>query len=751
MKEYFDKTFCPHIGSINDLCNFQKDYWRRENEYFFGITPISNWNDSEMINKKLAESCDKFWNNGTNQFKELLENGKCNDIDKMIPGTWELVYDVTGLVCLFASFKYEKEIKGKTEKEELTRRSPIAYLPCPDDLCWYLNDTRYVLRITATANYGLIRRVGRKVMYQKTWIYDLDTKEFTVNLEDFDPYDNLTEMNRDFLAHWVNVKKDELTRDLFIKALTMLPEYDAYAIYNFRFTHVDEMFKLVQVSKRFANPLTKVPVTINVVKMFTANRVRNDARDINGSNNLVLASNEIFALENSRTVIYKNEFNSSFMFTNSERFFDAFKTSTNKSAGKSRLILDGVEVYDGKLWVPIESVTGRIEKKDMYSLQIHPEWKVKKNLSVLSSSNFSSNNAPKRIMMTAKLRAQAVPTAGELDPFTHETPARIVFGDWKGFNFGDGIIISRSFARKLRSHKSRKIQLNLENYKYISEKYSVGDYMSIADLSELMGSTMCNNFRNIKITGLEQRYLSVEADVPFSVGDKITNMHGSKGIVSLILEDKDMPYIDHKVGNLEPGPFDVIVSGMSVYRRKSLGQLFEAWAKATGHDDVDNVIDAVTQYSDDMKQFSKESIVIFGETSSIKPIGINVMIRLDHDSVGKQSHSYLKSNYGRMLKFGEMELLNLAARGLWDIMNEIDIRSISKHQNALVQIRNAQKSGFLKNEAANNLRFFNILRMCGFEFNLRNPKNIESGQEMVSKLKVMTDKKIDIFREDGEE
>ena len=61
--------------------------------------------------------------------------------------------------------------------------------------------------------------------------------------------------------------------------------------------------------------------------------------------------------------------------------------------------------------------------------------------------------------------------------------------------------------------------------------------------------------------------------------------------------------------------------------------------------------------------------------------------------------------------FGEMEFLNLAARGLWNIMNEIDLRSISKHHSALAQIRKMQKTGKIVAEPANNLRFFNILRI----------------------------------------
>lgn len=738
-----------NITCINDLWKYQKEEWKHENEYWFGITPLADWSNTEKVKKHLDDVADRLWNNGTNQFKELLLNGKCNDIDKMVDKSWELVYDTSGIICLYATFQWDRDKNGGGV-ETVTKRAPIAYLPCPDDICWFLGESKYVLRITATANYGLIHNTENVVRYQKAWSYDLKTKKFTINLDDFDPYDNLTEVNREWLSRWVGVEPGELTRELFLESLEKLPKHDPKAVYNFRFTHVDGMFHFVASSKRFANPTMKVAVPINVVRMFTSQRVRSDALDRNGSNNLVIASNELFALENARTIIYKNEFNVGFMFSQSERFFDAFKTSTNKSAGKSRLLLDTVSVKDGKLWSLVQTNAGT-EIHDMYEIAVHPDWKVKKNISVLSSSNFSTNNAAKRIMMTAKLRAQAVPTVGESDPFTHETPARIVFGDWKGFNFGDSIIISRSFARKLRSNKSRKIHLNQEQWNYLKEKYITGDQMSIQDLTYIIGSTMCNNFRNIIIKGLDQQYLSIEADVPFSVGDKITNLHGSKGIVSLILEDEDMPRIDHKVGNMEPGPFDIIVSGLSVYRRKSLGQLFEAWASATGHDDVDNIIDAVALYSEDMKQFAKESVVLFGETSTVKPIGINVILRLDHDAVGKQSHSYVKSNYARMLKFGEMELLNLAARGLWNIMNEIDLRSISKHHNALAQIREMQKTGKITAEPANNLRFFNILRTCGFEFNLRTP--VEMSENLggwADKLRILTDAQIDLF-EKGED
>lgn len=734
-----------HVKSIGDLFELQKAIWRHENEYWFGITPTHDWNIKAEADRALNYAVEHFWNNGTCEFKKLLESGKCNDFDCFVPGSYELCYDNSGIICLYGTFKWKKTKRSGGE-ETIERRSPIAYLPCPDDLCWYLGDSRYVLRINATNNYGAIRRIENFCYYQKMWKYDIendaiipigyDPEEKDENGNAiFDPFKNLTYVNKEMISAFAGVNPDDLTEEKFYKTLKILPEWDSSSVYNFKFDWVDGMFDMVRTSKRFANPTMRVPVAIHVVKMFTSHYKRNERGTTeSANNNLILTNSDLFALENARTVIYKNDFNSNFFFTDTERFFDSFKTSTNKSAGKSRLILDQVFVKDGKLWVKIDDNIYdmfTLHASDVKYIAQNKEASIPKgkSLSVLSSSNFGGNNAPKRIMMTAKLRAQAVNVVGERDPFTHEVPARIVFGDWKGFNFGDSIIISRSFARKLRSKKQKKIRIDNEQFRFLESKYKIGNQMSISDLQYIARSNMFNNYRNIIIDNLENDLLVISADAPFSVGDKLTNLHGSKGIVSLILEDSKMPYIKEDIGNFPAGPFDIIVSGLSVYRRKSLGQLFEAWASAMGYDDVNSVADAVAKYSNEMKEFSERSIVYMNDSNGnpidpegvIKPIGINVILRLDHDSVGKQSLSYVKSNYARMLKFGEMELLNLAARSLWNIMNEIDIRSICKHHNAFEQIFNMQKTGECCNEPANALRFFNTLRCIGFDFNIANP------------------------------
>lgn len=785
------------VKNINELYKVQSTIWREENEHFFGLTPLNNWTNAEEVKKHLDTCSKKFWNEGTNELKKLLENGRCKDVDKLIPGTYELVFDHrNGIVCLYASFEYETVDKRKNNiKDEngninnvkkIVKKSPLVYLPYVNDLCWFLNDTEYVLRISATINYSLITRQENICKYQRSWIYDIEKDEFTIlnKLEGgFDPYEELTKENRFFLE---NCYGSEITKENFTEALKTVPEFDGRSIMYFRFEHVSEMFKLVTKSNRFANPLMRVPIPINIVKMFSSQQNRNEKVDNGSFNNLVLSQNKLFALENSRTVIYKSQFNTNFQFADSQRFFDAFKTSTNKSAGRSRLILDDVYVKNNMLYKNIVDENGNSHLINMFAIVladlrnssnaddgnngnknnnndndndsnnngdnlISKLGNSNNNLSVLSCSRFSSNNDAKRIMMTAKLRAQAIPTIGEIDPFTHETPARIVFGDFEGFNFGDSIIISKSFARKLESHKTIKRSISTkEQYEYLNEKYKVGDYMSVQDFSDIVGSFMYDNCRDIYIEALEREFITVSVRAPFSIGDKITNLHGSKGIVSLIFEDKDMPCLENDLGpNMKAGPMDVIVSGLSVYRRKSLGQIFEAWALATDRDDVNNIQDAVSKYKDGMKTFSENSIITFRGQTCVKPCGINMMIRLNHDSIAHQSRSYLKSNYGKMLKFGEMELLNLASRGLFDIMNELDIRSVSKHYNSFYQIKEMQDSGEIREEPANNLRFFNILRTMGFDFNLRKQKSVDEINPEFAKLQnlILTDSKINLFKD----
>ena len=717
------------INTIKDLYEYEKTVWKEENERYIGVTPLRDYDDEDFISKSLNESADKFWNNGTCELKNLFVNhNKCNDIDKIVEGSYKLEFDDSrSIIVVSAEFVNDNnDIK----------RSPLAYIPAPTDLCWIINNTEYVLRITVTPNYNLIKHSKDICSYQHVWYYNIVTDEFDIRIDDYDPYESLSEQNRIYLEACM---KKPLTKDNFTEALKSIPQFDKNSVLYFNFNHMEELFKIVRNSKRFANPLKRVPIVLDVNKFFISQTKHDENEEQGTFNNLVISHNKLFALENIRTVIFKsNVYNRAFSFTDSKKLFDAFKTSTNKSAGRSRLILDDVVVKDGILYN--KDKDGNYI--DMYNLILNDDYIVDKNLSVLSISKFSSNNDAKRIMMTAKLRAQAVPTVGEIDDLTHETPARIVFGDFEGFNYGDAIIISKSFAKKLCSHKVDKINLNNIQYSYLSN-YKVGDTLKLEDLQKVISSHRYNNYRNIKIKMLTPNTLVIDSVLPFSIGDKITNLHGSKGIVCMIFDDDEMPKLKNDIGpNFKAGPFDIIVSALSVYRRKSLGQLFEAWALATGHDDVNNITDAVNNYKQELIDFSNNAVVEWHGVETIKPCGINMIIRLDHDAITKQSHSYIQSNYSNLLKFGEMELLNLGARGLYSIMNELDIRAINKHSNSISEIKLMQETGYIKNEAANNMKFFNILKQMGFDFNIRQPARFDEINPQFAKLAELIDNDI---------
>lgn len=62
-----------------------------------------------------------------------------------------------------------------------------------------------------------------------------------------------------------------------------------------------------------------------------------------------------------------------------------------------------------------------------------------------------------------------------------------------------------------------------------------------------------------------------------TVGDKLAGRHGNKGVISKIVPEADMPYLE------DGTPVDIIISPLSVLARMNLGQLLEAhlgWAAA---------------------------------------------------------------------------------------------------------------------------------------------------------------------------
>lgn len=197
---------------------------------------------------------------------------------------------------------------------------------------------------------------------------------------------------------------------------------------------------------------------------------------------------------------------------------------------------------------------------------------------------------------------------------------------YKGYNHEDGIVISRSAANKLKSLHANKFDYSVKQNtvlnKGIFKRYFPGEF-TVDQLDKLDDRGFAKQGARLQygdpvIAVLEKRELSdhdrtfgnlhkslvtpynkivqvwdseevgevvdahtdskdirimVRTEKSIGVGDKLTGLHGNKGVVSLIMEDEDMP-TSKDTGK----PFEALLNPASVTSRVNLGQLMETAA-----------------------------------------------------------------------------------------------------------------------------------------------------------------------------
>ena len=152
------------------------------------------------------------------------------------------------------------------------------------------------------------------------------------------------------------------------------------------------------------------------------------------------------------------------------------------------------------------------------------------------------------------------------------------------------------------------------------------------------------------------------------------------------------------------------------------------------------------KYGDAIKEYDDKSIFEFEGREFKAPCGINHFIRLDHDACSKQSFAYIKSNYNYNLHVAEMELLNLAARGEYAILNELDIRSLNKHSGSLRKIRQMQETGVIAEEQADLGQMDDYMRCLGWDMKTNKPLTREDVESRWSDLyEIVSNNEIDLF------
>ena len=176
-----------------------------------------------------------------------------------------------------------------------------------------------------------------------------------------------------------------------------------------------------------------------------------------------------------------------------------------------------------------------------------------------------------------------------------------------------------------------------------------------------------------------------------SVGDKMAGRHGNKGIVSKIVRQEDMPFLE------DGTPVDVCLNPLGVPSRMNLGQIFEAvlgWAgQVLGEKFATPIFDGATL--DDLNAWTdKAGLPRYGKTylydggtgerfDQPATVGVTYFLKLGHmvdDKMHARSigpYSLItqqplggKAQFGGQ-RFGEMEVWAIEAFGASHILQEI--------------------------------------------------------------------------------
>ena len=208
-------------------------------------------------------------------------------------------------------------------------------------------------------------------------------------------------------------------------------------------------------------------------------------------------------------------------------------------------------------------------------------------------------------------------------------------------------------------------------------------------------------------------------------GDKMSGRHGNKGVVSRIMAEEDMPYLQ------DGRPVDVVLNPLGVPSRMNLGQVLEVmlgfvalqngWKVATPVFDsatVEELMPSVKRIQDEIYPGMRDDckLTLFdGRTgepmANQATVGVMYMLKLNHlvdDKIHARSigpYSLItqqplggKTQFGGQ-RFGEMEVWALEGYGAAHVLQEIltvksdDIRGRLKTYERIVKGENIAKPG----------------------------------------------------------
>lgn len=291
----------------------------------------------------------------------------------------------------------------------------------------------------------------------------------------------------------------------------------------------------------------------------------------------------------------------------------------------------------------------------------------------------------------------------------------VAYMPFRGYNFEDGIVVSRSAVEKFTSVHLYEYVLDRtdEDDPAWSEAPTVQEGQSVGRGDLLISTGVRRKVydeyfpgRVVRVRKDDRRIVVwVEAERPLELGDKLINRHGGKGVVTRILSDEETPWFRCKDPQCECQPprnrvhrIEVILNPAGVVSRMNLGQLLEThygWVAWKGRLKDSTVGQPFRQVDiDELRQLLKDAglpegkaDVYLGDKSLGQVVvGYQYMMKVNHLARDKfhvrnggrgEPYSGItgQPTGGKRLgggqRFGEMEVWALLAHGTWRLLEEM--------------------------------------------------------------------------------
>jgi hypothetical protein len=489
--------------------------------------------------------------------------------------------------------------------------------------------------------------------------------------------------------------------------------------------------------------------------------------------------NYIEYYSNPRKVVYSNE---------------KVNENLRKPHESHRGILDFLETPESqKIGLTLSLVDSENLEYDIKKFQFYKNPKKEKALDILSFASyqipFIIHSDGARILMGSKNLKQAITldkaekpcikTGKEIENIGIN--AFVGYGLFEGFNFEDGIVISDSFAEKMKTkiEEEEKIRVKVSRIKIpkknkqkwiygnteITWKVKEGDFVEHGDTILEVKGEYYKAKKKIKYEGrykaqikelpkdLERPFISNQTnddesipvieikmiytvEKPLEIGDKIMGRHGNKGTVSRILKEEDMP---KALVNGEEKPLEMLLSPLGVVSRMNIGQLYEVHASMAqefsdfkdfesgispfenGYNKKDKILESLKKIgSDEYGRFK----VKYQDKKWRLAVGFQYMVRLDH-CIRDKIHFTHKATEGNINK----QPLKGKSNNGGQKIGEMEFWSLFSYNNTkLIEMfanKNIDKSELSKKEKELPTDFFYDL-MKKFGYNINNENYMKS-------------------------